>query len=67
MEVDEEIISLRKSIRETSAVQLEEGVITSTDFVREVNAEDQAKQNRVLHEIQWLMAQAKYHFTSGNN
>lgn len=65
IEVDDRIISLRKNVRETAAVQLEEGVITSTDFIQEVNAEDQAKQNRVLHEIQWLMAQAGYQFTSG--
>ena len=66
MALDEQIISLRRKIRETAAVQLEQGVITSADFIREVNAEDQAKQNRVLHEIQWLMAQAKYMFASGN-
>lgn len=65
MDVDDQIIALRKSIRETAAVQLEKGVITSTDFIQEINAEDQAKQNRVLHEIQWLMAQAKYQFSSG--
>ncbi len=64
---DEEIIGLRRRIRETAAVQLEQGVITATDFVREVNAEDQAQQNRVLHETQLLLAQAKYQFTSGNN
>lgn len=65
MDVDDQIISLRKNIRETAAAQLEEGVITPTDFIREVNSEDQAKQNRVLHEIQWLMAQARYLFNSG--
>ncbi len=64
---DEEIIALRRRVRETAAVQLEQGVITATDFVREVNAEDQAQQNRVLHETQLLLAQAKYQFASGNN
>ena len=65
IEVDDEIISLRTKVRQTAAVQLEEGVITSTDFIREVNAEDQAKQNRVLHETQLLLAAAKYQFTTG--
>lgn len=63
--VDEQIIALRSKVRSTAAVQLEEGVISSTDFVREVNAEDQAKQDRVLHETQLLLAKAKYEYTSG--
>jgi outer membrane protein TolC len=67
IDVDEAIISLRRSVRETAAVQLEEGVITATDYVREVNAEDQAHQSRALHETQLLLAQAKYQLTSGNN
>jgi outer membrane protein TolC len=67
MEVDDEIISLRTRVRETAAVQLAEGVITAADFVRELNAEDQAKQNRALHETQRLLAHAKYRFTSGQN
>ena len=67
IEVDEAIISLRHSVRETAAVQLEEGVITATDFVREVNAEDRAQQTRALHKTQLLLAQAKYQLTSGNN
>ena len=66
IQVDEEIITLRTRIKQTASVQLEQGVISSTDYIREVNAEDQAKQNRVLHETQLLMAKAKYQFTSGN-
>jgi outer membrane protein TolC len=63
--IDDEIITLRKKVKETAGVQLEEGVITSTDFVREVNAEDQARQARVLHETQWLLARAKLEFATG--
>lgn len=67
LQVDDEIIALRRNVRETAAVQLEEGIITPTDFIREVNAEDAAKQARSLHETQLLMAQAKLVFTSGQN
>ena len=66
IEVDHAIIGLRTQVRETARVQLEEGVITSPDFIREVNAEDQAKQDLALHETQLLLAQAKYHFVSGH-
>lgn len=62
---DDEIIALRTRIKKTAAVQLEEGVITVTDYIREVNAEEQAKQNRVLHEVQLLLARAKHLFTLG--
>lgn len=65
LEVDREIIALRRQVRETAEVQLEEGVITSSDFIREVNSEDEARQNLALHEVQLLLAQARYRFTSG--
>lgn len=66
VDVDDDIIALRARVKETAAVQLEQGVISASDYVREVNAEDQAKQNKVLHETQLLMAEAKYEFTTGH-
>ena len=65
-EVDHRIIRLRTEVRETARAQLDEGVITSSDFIREVNAEDQAKQDLALHQTQLLLAQARYHFASGH-
>lgn len=55
LDTDNEIIALRENIRKAAAAQLENGVITGSDYIREVNAEDQAKQNRILHEIQLLL------------
>ena len=66
IQVDAEIIELRSRVKETAAFQLEQGVISPTDFVRELNAEDQARQNRVLHETQLLRAKANYQYNSGN-
>lgn len=65
IEIDAQSIALRTSVRETAEAQLEEGVISASDYVREVNAEARARQSRVLHETQLLSAQAAYHFTSG--
>ena len=62
---DGEIIALRESVKKASAAQLENGVITSNDYLREVNAEDQARQTRILHEIQWLLAQYNHQTTTG--
>ena len=64
---DDEIIILRESIKTTAAAQLENGVINTNDFLREVNAEDQARLNKILHGIQLLMAQYNLDNTLGTN
>lgn len=64
--VDDKIIELRTSIKQTAEIQQENGVITTNDYLRELNAEDQAKQNRLLHEMQLLMALYAYQNTIGN-
>ncbi len=53
---DEELIRLRTSIKNSASAQLENGVINSSDYLREVNAESQARENKLLHEIQLLQA-----------
>ncbi|RYU91908.1 TolC family protein [Mucilaginibacter terrigena] len=63
---DNAIISLRSRIKNTALAQLQYGVINANDYLREVNAEDQAKQNQTLHGIQLLMAQYNQKTTSGN-
>lgn len=66
LKTDDEIVSLRESVKKTASIQLENGVITSNDYLKEINAEDQARQNRLLHQVQLLMAQYNYQNTSGN-
>lgn len=66
IKIDKEIISIRTSVKEATRAQLENGVITSSDFIRELNAEDQAKQNLSIHTIQLLLAQQNYKLTIGN-
>jgi outer membrane protein TolC len=63
---DHEIIVLRNRIKNTAMAQLEYGVINSGDYLREVNAEAEAKQNQLLHKIQLLMAEYDQQTTSGN-
>jgi hypothetical protein len=62
---DAGIIELRTSIKNTALAQLEHGVINSSDYLREVNAEDSAKQTQLLHEIQLLMGQYDQKTTTG--
>lgn len=57
IDTDNELIALRESIRRASLAQLENGVITTSDYLREVNELDRAKNQRILHEIQYLLTQ----------
>jgi outer membrane protein TolC len=62
---DNEIIILRKSVTDAAKAQLENGVITANDYLKEVNAEDQARQSLITHEVQLLQAQINYQTISG--
>lgn len=62
---DEEIIALRAGVKKVSAVQLENGAINTSDYLRDVNAEDQARQTRLLHEIQLIIAEYNIQNTTG--
>ncbi|HLK30190.1 MAG TPA: TolC family protein [Puia sp.] len=63
---DNDIIKLRQSVKQSSSAQLQNGVISANDFLTDVNAEAQARQDKVLHEVQLLMSQYNHKTTSGN-
>jgi len=54
---DDELVILRESIKKASLAQLENGVITTNDYLREVNELDRAKNQKIIHEIQFLLTQ----------
>ena len=62
---DAEIIDLRESVKVAAKAQLENGVISANDYLREVNAEDQVRQSLITHQIQLLQAQINYQTISG--
>jgi len=62
---DNDIIDLRIKVKDAAKAQLENGVITANDYLREVNAEDLARQNLITHQIQLLQAQINYQTISG--
>ena len=51
---DDEIITLRRSIREKAETELENGVITVKDMLTELNNESRASQSKISHEIELL-------------
>lgn len=62
---DDEIIKLRKSITHSTASQLENGTLTSTEYVTEQLAEEQALITRNLHKIQLIQSKALYKAATG--
>lgn len=63
---DNEIVQLRTSIKKSAEVKLANGVISVTDLIREINAEDMARQSEVAHRIQRLMSIYNYNYTTNN-
>lgn len=62
---DREIIALRGNIKKVYSSQLDNGVITSTEYISEANRETQAKINLEMHKVQLLQAKANYLTTKG--
>jgi outer membrane protein TolC len=63
---DQQIISIRTQVKEAANAQLSNGVITANDYLKEVNAEDQARQSLIAHQLQLIQAQINYRTLSGN-
>ena len=64
---DHAIIDLRIKVKDAAKAQLENGVITANDYLRELNAEDQARQALITHEIQLIQAKINYQTISGQS
>jgi len=63
---DVQIIELREKISKSSSSQLDNGVITSTEYLTELNAESKSKLDLQTHKIQLLKAKLDYKSTLGN-
>jgi len=62
---DEEILDLRREITRSAVSKLENGVITSTDYITELNSEVQARIQLDLHRIQLEQARVSYLTSKG--
>lgn len=62
LEEDEKIYALRIKIRKSAEVEVENGTMNAADLIREINREDLAKKQMILHEIELMKAmyQLKY-------
>jgi len=53
---DDEIIRLRENIKKSATAKVENGTLSVSDLIREINAENQARQVKALHEIQLIIS-----------
>ncbi len=65
LKIDEELVALRTKIAKSSAVQLENGVITSADYVADLNAATQASVSQKSHQVQLYYAITNYNTLAG--
>lgn len=63
---DDEIIRLRINIRKAAEAKVANGTLTVTDMLREITAENMARQTKALHEVQLLMNVWNLKYTLNN-
>ena len=63
---DEEIIALRSSVRKAAESKLAHGIIDVNDLVKEINAENAARVQQSMHEINLLKEVYDLKFTTNN-
>ena len=66
MKDDEEIISLRSAVRKAAESKLSHGIIDVNDLMRDINAENAAKVQQRMHEIEMLKEMYDLKFTTNN-
>lgn len=66
LEQDEEVIQLLGSVLNSARAQLDNGVITTHEYISKLNEENRARQNRIFHRIRLIQAYYNYRNTTGN-
>jgi len=65
MEGDDEIILLRARVKTASESKYKNGVYQINELIRDINAENQARQTKAIHKIQYLMNIHSYKHIQG--
>lgn len=65
--MDDDIIDSYGQVKQTSLFKLDNGTIDVNDYLRDVNQESMAIQNKLLHEVKLLMAIEDLRITQGIN
>lgn len=67
LQTDDEIIKLRQTVKEAALAQLEAGVITAADYLREVHAEESARQEHQSRRLRMAQLQYRIHWLKGGH
>jgi outer membrane protein TolC len=62
---DDEIITLRQRVKQAGESKYKNGVYQVSELIRDINAEEEARQTKALHEIQYLLNIHNYRHTKG--
>ncbi|MBS5795816.1 MAG: TolC family protein [Dysgonomonas mossii] len=66
LKYDDDIVILRNNVKRATEAKVANGTSTVIDLMRDVNAEDLAKQDRMQHEIELLQAIYNLKYTTNN-
>lgn len=66
MEYDDEIIRLQESVRQASEAKMANGTLSGTELTRDIHAEQSARQDKIIHEMELLMAIYDLRHATGN-
>lgn len=66
MQYDDEIITLRNAVKTSSESKMDNGTISGIDLMRDVTAEQMAKQDKILHQIELLQAIYNLKYATNN-
>ena len=67
IEQDKENVTLHQSITQAAQVQLDNGVITTHEYLQKINAQHLAQQTLQLHQIQLIQAQENQKLINGQS
>lgn len=63
---DDDIVTLRNNVKKATEAKVANGMSTVIDLMRDINAEDLAKQDRIQHEIELLQSIYNLKYTTNN-
>jgi len=63
---DNDIVAKRKEVTDDAKIRMENGALTVHDYLGELDSENQAIQNKLLHQVQLIQAIYNYENISGN-
>jgi outer membrane protein TolC len=66
MELDQQVLELQKKISEQAAVSLDNGTITATEYITELNKESLARITLATHQVMLMQSKANYLTIQGN-